>query len=121
MDNLAWYGTMFGLIAFFIEGLKPYGLHALRDFHPWLTKNYPTIIKALAFAIGVVVCALAKRDAFVDAEIYGLHPYAGYVLGGFFLANGNKAIDAVWNKRKDISALLNAFIANMYPKEAGNA
>lgn len=106
MNDLSWYATNAAMLALFIESLKRTVLHRLRDRVPLIDQYYSGIVMALAVAVGVAVCFVVKADALVPLEIYGFHPYAGYIVGGLFLAGGNSIIDDVWDNRKLIQAFL---------------
>lgn len=115
MNDLQWYATNAATLALFIEALKRFGMHYIRDSYPRFEPYYAGTIKALAVALGVGICFVAQADAFVPLQIYGFHPYVGYTVGGVLLAVGNSVIDDVWDNR----TLIKAFLEQLQQRPAG--
>jgi len=110
MYEIQWYAQMALYLALFVETIKRSGGHWVRDAAPAFAPYYPVAVKVIALVAALLMCVVAKADALITLEIPGFHPYVGYAIGGVLVFGGNTLIDAVYDKRKTLAELADAFM-----------
>lgn len=115
--EVSWFAQNALYLALFIETLKQSGGHWVRDNLPLFTPYYALAVKLIALVAAVIICVVAKADALLTLEIYGFRPEVGYIVGGVLMFGGNTLIDAAWDKRKTIAALIDAFKPSLIADE----
>ena len=108
--EISWFAQNALYLALFVETIKRSGGHWVKDTLPVFAPYYPFVVKGIALIGAVLVCVAAKADFLVTLEIVGFRPEVGYFVGGFLMFGGNTLIDAVWDKRKELQLIIDAYI-----------
>ena len=108
--DLLWYTQNAAVIAVFLEGLKQFAAHDLRDTYPIVQRFYPWLIRGIALLFALFVAFGAKADLLVSIGVTGLHPYVGYAAAGFGLYSGDALLDKVWDNKELIRLIFDTYL-----------
>ena len=111
-----WYAQNAGVVLVFLEFLKEFGGHYLRDKYAFLKRYYAFGIKALALAFAMFIAFGAKADLLLAIDVVNVHPYVGYALSGVVFLAGDTAYDKVYDNRKMLKLVIDVLIESFKSK-----
>lgn len=111
MFDISWYGQQAALVAMLLESIKRVGvLSKLKDELP--PTAYQVVITGAALVLSMAIAFGARANVLLTFEVDRFAPVVGYVAGGLLIFGGNHIIDAVWDNRKVLTALLDVYKPN---------